>query len=40
LRWGRATKLVIGPDTVGLKATLDRLAAEGNAEAHAGAIID
>lgn len=35
LRWGRATQLVICPDTIGLKATLDRLAAAGNDEAHA-----
>ncbi|MDR3466348.1 MAG: nuclear transport factor 2 family protein [Xanthobacteraceae bacterium] len=40
LRWGRATRLVICPDTVGLKATLDRLAASGNAEAHAAPIMD
>ncbi len=35
LKWGRATRLVICPDTAGLKATLDRLALAGNAEAHA-----
>jgi ketosteroid isomerase-like protein len=40
LRWGRATRLLIWPDTVLLKATLDRLAAAGNAEAHAAPIID
>jgi ketosteroid isomerase-like protein len=40
LRWGRATQLVICPDTVGLKATLDRLAGAGNAEAHAAPIED
>jgi ketosteroid isomerase-like protein len=39
LRWGRATRLVICPDTVGLKATLDRLAAAGNGEAHAAPIV-
>lgn len=40
LSWGRATRIVICPDTVGLKATLDRLAANRNAEAHAPPIID
>jgi ketosteroid isomerase-like protein len=40
LRWGRATRLLICPDTVGLKATLDRLALAGNAEAHATPIVD
>jgi ketosteroid isomerase-like protein len=40
LRWGRATRLVICPDTVGLKATLDRLASAGNAEASAAPITD
>jgi ketosteroid isomerase-like protein len=40
LRWGRATQLIICPDTVGLKATLDRLAIAGNSEAHATAIVD
>jgi ketosteroid isomerase-like protein len=40
LRWGRATQLIICPDTVGLKATLDRLALAGHAEAHAPAIVD
>jgi ketosteroid isomerase-like protein len=40
LRWGRATQLVICPDTVGLKATLDRLAGAGNAEALAAPIVD
>jgi ketosteroid isomerase-like protein len=40
LRWGRATQLIICPDTVGLKATLDRLALAGHAEAHARAIVD
>lgn len=39
LRWGRATRLIICPDTIGLKATLDRLAAAGNREAHAEAIV-
>jgi hypothetical protein len=32
--------LIICPDTTGLKATLDRLALAGNAEAHAPAIVD
>jgi ketosteroid isomerase-like protein len=40
LRWGRATRLIICPDTVGLKATLDRLSAAGNAEAKAAPIVD
>ena len=39
LRWGRATKLIICPDTVGLTATLERVAASGNAEAAAPPII-
>jgi ketosteroid isomerase-like protein len=39
LRWGRATRLIICPDTTGLKATLDRLAAAGNAEARSAAIV-
>ena len=39
LRWGRATQLIICPDTIGLKAALDRLSASGNAEAAAGPII-
>lgn len=38
LAWGRATRLLICPDTVGLKATLDRLFAAGTAEAHAAPI--
>jgi ketosteroid isomerase-like protein len=40
LQWGRATRLMICPDTVGLKATLDRLAGAGNAEALAAPILD
>lgn len=40
LRWGHATRLMICPDTVGLVATLDRLALAGNAEAHAPPLID
>jgi len=40
LSWGRATRLVICPDTVGLKATLDRLALAGNEEARAAPILD
>jgi ketosteroid isomerase-like protein len=40
LRWGRATQLTICPDTVGLKATLDRLAIAGNSQAHAPPIVD
>lgn len=39
LRWGRATKLIICPDTTGLQATLDRLAAAGNVEARAAPIV-
>jgi ketosteroid isomerase-like protein len=40
LRWGRATRLIICPDTIGLKATLDRLNAAGNREALAAPIVD
>ncbi|OFX03683.1 MAG: hypothetical protein A3D94_15110 [Alphaproteobacteria bacterium RIFCSPHIGHO2_12_FULL_66_14] len=40
LSWGRATRLVICPDTTGLKETLDRLAAAGWVEAHATPIVD
>ena len=40
LRWGRATRLLICPDTIGLRATLDRLAAGGNTEALAAPIVD
>lgn len=40
LSWGRASRLVICPDTAGLKATLDRLARAGNEEAHAAPIVD
>jgi len=40
LRWGRATRLIICPDTVALKATLDRLAAHGTLEAAAASIVD
>ncbi|MCW0182319.1 MAG: nuclear transport factor 2 family protein [Zavarzinia sp.] len=40
LRWGKATSLVICPDTAGLVATLDRLAARGVAEARAAPISD
>jgi hypothetical protein len=40
VRWGRAARLAICPDTAGLKATLDRLAKAGNAEAHAAPIVD
>ncbi|WP_315838113.1 nuclear transport factor 2 family protein [Bradyrhizobium prioriisuperbiae] len=40
LSWGRATFLGIYPDTVGLVATLDRLAKAGNNEAHAAVILD
>jgi ketosteroid isomerase-like protein len=40
LRWGRMTRLIICPDTIGLKATLERLAAAGNAEARARPIVD
>jgi len=40
LRWGRATRLIICPDTTGLKATLDRLYATGNLEAMAAPIVD
>jgi ketosteroid isomerase-like protein len=40
LSWGRMTRLVICPDTVAIKATLDRLALSGNQEAEATPIID
>ena len=40
LKWGRATRLVICPDTVGLKATLDRLARAGITEARAAPITE
>ncbi len=40
LAWGKMTWLAICPDTAGLKATLDRLAAAGFAEAHAPPIVD
>ena len=40
LAWGRATRLLICPDTSGLMATLDRLFKSGNAEAHAAPIVD
>jgi ketosteroid isomerase-like protein len=39
LRWGRATRLIICPDTIGLKATLDRLNAAGSPEALAAPIV-
>ena len=39
LRWGRMTRLIICPDTIGLKATLDRLATSGNLEAQATPIV-
>lgn len=40
LRWGRATHLLICPDTTGLVETLNRLAAAGNTEALAAPILD
>jgi ketosteroid isomerase-like protein len=40
LAWGRTTRLIICPDTVKLKTTLERLAASGNVEAQATPIID
>jgi hypothetical protein len=40
LRWGRATRLIISPDTVKLQATLDRLFDKGVQEAHAARIVD
>lgn len=39
LAWGRATRLLICPDTTLLVATLDRLFAAGNLEAHAPPIL-
>jgi ketosteroid isomerase-like protein len=38
LSWGKVTRLLICPDTTRLVATLDRLFASGNVEAHAGPI--
>jgi hypothetical protein len=38
IAWGKMTQLHIQPDTAMLKATLDRLAAKGVVEAHAGMI--
>lgn len=40
IRWARMTRLLILPDTVMLKATLDRLAAKGVVEAAAPPIED
>ncbi|MGA2795699.1 MAG: nuclear transport factor 2 family protein [Roseiarcus sp.] len=40
LEWGRVTRLAICPDTVGLKATLERLILAGHAEAQAAPIVD
>jgi ketosteroid isomerase-like protein len=40
LKWGRVARVLIYPDTVGLKATLDRLARAGNQEATAPPICD
>jgi len=40
LAWGRATSLLICPDTAGLAATLERLSAKGVAEATAPPIVD
>jgi hypothetical protein len=40
LSWGKATKLIICPDTVGLQATLDRLARASHPDAHAPMIED
>jgi ketosteroid isomerase-like protein len=39
IAWGKVTRLLICPDTICLEATLDRLFAAGNAEAHAAPII-
>jgi ketosteroid isomerase-like protein len=39
ISWGKVSRLVICPDTVGLKATLDRLFAAGNTEAHAPPLV-
>ncbi len=39
LKWGRATRLIICPDTAPLIATLDRLFRAGNTEAHAAPIV-
>jgi ketosteroid isomerase-like protein len=40
LAWGRMVSLTICPDTAGLQATLDRIAAAGFDEAHAPPIED
>ena len=39
IAWGKMTRLLICPDTSGLVATLDRLAAAGVEEAHAPPIV-
>jgi ketosteroid isomerase-like protein len=40
IRWGAVRRVRIYTDTAGLQRTLDRLAASGNAEAHAAPITD
>ncbi len=40
LKWGRATRLIICPDTTALIATLERLSRAGDAEACAAPIVD
>lgn len=40
IRWGKVRRVHIYTDTARLTATLDRLAASGNTEAHAAPIID
>lgn len=40
LAWGRMTQLVICPDTIAVKASLDRMALAGNSEAMAAPIVD
>jgi ketosteroid isomerase-like protein len=40
IKWGRATRLIIAPDTARLEETLKRLAAAGHADAQAAQIVD
>ncbi len=40
LSWGKVTQIIICPNTMGLKTTLDRLYTAGVSEAHAPPIVD
>ncbi len=40
IKWGRATRLIIAPDTARLEETLKRLAAAGHVDAQAAQIVD